>query len=361
MNLVELGWNDYFAALYNEVAKEDNFPGRISREAANSYAAFTESGEFEVEITGRFRHHAEEFGGYPTAGDWVVLKHSEEEGKANLIYVLPRKSYFSRKAVLGGGPAYGEGRTQEQAMAANVDTVFLVNGLDGDCNARRIERYLTIAWNSGASPVVVLNKADASADPGRDLEEIESVALGVPVHLTSALTSEGVDLLRQYTSTGKTIAFLGSSGVGKSTLINSLLGSETLKTGAVREIDKRGKHTTTHRELVLLEGGGVLIDTPGMRTIRPWGNEDGLSQTFSDVEELIQQCRFSNCGHKSEPGCAIQEAIDSGTLDEKRFRNYQKLSRELVIMAVRKEQRARMDVFGKRMKKYQSRKRKKVN
>jgi ribosome biogenesis GTPase / thiamine phosphate phosphatase len=352
MNLIELGWNDFFAAHFNEYEDKELIPGRIVKEFTHSYSVLTDIGEFPAEVTGRFRHEAHAPGDYPAAGDWVLLKPTTTNDKAMIHVRLPRQSFFSRKAVRAGGVGYGPGRTEEQVLAANIDTVFLVAGLDGDCNPRRLERYLMVAWNSGAQPVVVLNKADVCEQRDLVVQEIEAIALGVPVHLTSATGGDGVSELRQYTAVGQTVAFIGSSGVGKSTLINSLIGFERMPTGEVREDDKRGRHTTTHRELIPLPGGGMLLDTPGMREIQAWGDEGGLKRTFEDVEAFTGLCRFRDCRHQGEPGCAIAEAIEAGDLARERFESYQKLKRERKIMAVRKDQRAKMDVFGKRMKKY---------
>jgi ribosome biogenesis GTPase len=232
------------------------------------------------------------------------------------------------------------GKTDEQVLAANIDTVFLVSGLDGDYNVRRLERYVTVAWDSGAVPVIVLNKADLRDDIEEVVEEVESVAFGVPVLALSAAENTGMEQLTEYIKPGKTAAFLGSSGVGKSTLINRLLGEEKLKTTEVREDDQRGRHTTTHRELLLLPEGGIVIDTPGMRELQLWADDEGLSRTFPDIEALFEQCRFRDCTHNSEPGCAVKQALDDGSLDRKRYQNYLKLQKELKHLSTRKDIKA---------------------
>jgi len=226
--------------------------------------------------------------------------------------------------------------TEEQVLSANIDTAFIVSGLDGEYNLRRLERYVSVAWDSGTSPVVLLNKSDLRHDVDEIVSEVESTIIGVPVHSVSALIADSLEILNDYFGKGKTVSFLGSSGVGKSTIINSLLGYDRQKTGEVRESDSRGRHTTTYRELIALPEGGVLIDTPGMREIEIWGEQDGLSKAFDDIEELATRCRFNDCGHGSEPGCAVKEALDSGELDSARYQNYLKLQKELRRLALRK-------------------------
>ena len=250
--------------------------------------------------------------------------------------ILPRKSCFARQP-----PG---GRTEEQVVAANVDTAFIVNALDGGraFNPRRIERYLALAWESGASPVLVLNKIDVCLDVDACIRESETIALGVPIHPVSATEGIGIDLLREHLRKGQTAALLGSSGVGKSALVNALLGADRQETGAVREDDLRGRHTTVCRELILLADGGVIIDTPGMRELRMWGNESSVADTFSDIEELAAQCRFRDCHHQREPGCAIHRAIGQGVLDAGRYDSYLRLQREMAHLARRQDQKARL-------------------
>ncbi|MFL6292373.1 MAG: ribosome small subunit-dependent GTPase A, partial [Thermoanaerobaculia bacterium] len=300
---------------------------RVSTGEAESYA----------DLAGRLRHELEGPGGssgYPAVGDWVAFRPPTGEGRGLIHAVLPRRSKFSRK-VAGN-------RTEEQVVAANVDTLFLVSGLDGDFNPRRIERYLTAAWDSGARPVVVLNKLDRCAEPDRCLLEAEAVARGVPVHRVSAKTGEGCEALLQYLKPGETVSLLGSSGVGKSTLINRLLGREAQRTGDVREGDDRGRHTTTHRELLPLPQGGLLIDTPGLREVQLWEGDQGIESTFADVEELAEGCRFSDCRHRGEPGCAVEEAVARGDLARGRLESYHKLQREQHQLQVKQDELARL-------------------
>jgi len=231
------------------------------------------------------------------------------------------------------------GRTQQQVIAANIDIVFLVSGLDGgrNLNLRRMERYLTLAWNSGARPIIVLNKSDLCPDIESVMRDTEEIAPGVPVHAVSALEKLGLDVLRDYITKGQTAALLGSSGVGKSAIINAMLGTERLQVGAVRESDREGRHTTTQRELILLPGGGAVIDTPGMREIQLRGDEKGLRDAFADIEQLAEHCRFSDCRHDNEPGCAVREAIETGVLHPARFESYRRLQRELRHQAARED------------------------
>ena len=242
-----------------------------------------------------------------------------DPGTAVIHLVLPRKSLFVRKAA-------GTSKT-EQVVAANIDTVFLCMSLNNDFNLRRLERYLAVAWESGAEPVVVLTKADLCADLPQKQREVEAIAMGVDILTTSAMESDGYRQITPYITEGRTVAFVGSSGVGKSTLINRLLGEERLVTDGLRNDDK-GHHTTTHRELLFLPNGAMVIDTPGMRELGMWDAASGVEQTFGDIEELAARCRFRNCSHSGEPGCAVRAAIRSGNLDDGRWLSYQKLKNE---------------------------------
>ncbi len=332
MNLVELGWNSFFEQHFEPFRNGGYVPARVAREHRELYVVYGEQGEFAAKVSGKMRHKAESRSDFPAVGDWVAIEPRLEEGKATISSTLPRKSSFCRKVAWV--------RTEAQVVAANIDTVFLVSGLEGDFNVRRIERYLTVAWESGAKPVILLNKADLCPNVDECIEETRDVAFAVPVHAISALNGQGLEALKEYVVAGSTSALLGSSGVGKSTLINSLLGTENLRVGAVREDDGHGRHVTTWREMVLIPGGGVMIDTPGMRELQLWADKESLEGSFEDITELARACRFTDCQHKTEPGCAIRQALEEGTLDEDRFRSYTKLKKELLYLAVRKDLRA---------------------
>jgi ribosome biogenesis GTPase / thiamine phosphate phosphatase len=339
-NLEELGWNGYFSDALASLKLPDTVPGRVVTIEKDICQVLTEAGEFAAQVSGRFRFEARN-DNYPAIGDWLAVRPLSGEPKAIIHAVLPRKSKFSRQ-YSGGRQLTEGGRTEEQIVAANIDTVFIVNGLDGGrgYSIRRIERYLAVAWASGAAPVIVLNKADLCPDVEPFTREVERAAFGVPVHVVSAVSGAGMDALRQYLVKGSTVALLGSSGVGKSAIINALLGEERLATGEVRQSDHEGRHTTTRRELIILPGGGAVIDTPGMREIHIWGDEEGLDNAFQDISELAQSCRFADCRHDQEPGCAVREALRSGELESKHFKNYLQLQRELRHQLVRQEGKA---------------------
>lgn len=317
MNLIEqYGWNNK----WEEKMLSKGIAGRVLLEHKHLYRVITNEGEWLCSLSGKFKfdHEREAF---PAVGDWVVLEQMPGEEKGIIQEVLPRTSQFSRKVA---------GQTTEiQLIAVNVDYVFLVMSLNYDFNVRRLERYLLAAWDSGATPVVVLTKKDACDDLSYYINEVESVAFGVDVFAVSSVSGEGIEHLAALLSAGKTGALLGSSGVGKSSLINAVSGEEVMAVSDIREDDSKGRHTTTHRELSLLPGGGLLIDTPGMREFQLWDSNEGVSASFSDIEELAEGCRFRDCQHQKEPGCAIHEAISSGTLKEERYRSYVKLLREL--------------------------------
>ncbi|MFD1359777.1 ribosome small subunit-dependent GTPase A [Fictibacillus halophilus] len=331
MNLKSLGWNQTFEEAFKAYENQLLVPGRISVEHKGLYDVLTEHGELLGEITGKIRYNATGRHDYPAVGDWVAVSAVPQEGKAYIHGILPRKSKFSRKAA---GLT-----TEEQIVATNVDTVFLVNALNQDFNLRRLERYLLMAWESGATPVIVLSKADLCEDVQRYMDEVETIAFGVPTFAVSAENGTGLDALSSFIKEGETVALLGSSGVGKSTLANKLFGQEVLKTNDIREEDGKGKHTTTHRELLVLEKGGILIDTPGMRELQLWEGDNSLSQSFQDIEAFAEQCRFRDCTHNNEPGCGVQSAIETGELDEERYNSFLKLQRELAYFARKEDQK----------------------
>ena len=331
--LVAWCWREPLAAAFAAEASEGAAPGRVLAAASGLYTAVTPRGETAAVAAGRLRHRTDSAADLPVVGDWVSVRPAADAaGTAVIEAVLPRRSVFRR----------GAGRLiDEQVLAANVDVAFLVSGLDGDLNLRRIERYLALTWSCGVSPVIVLNKADVSADVmGRRLA-VEAVAPTVPVVVTSALERTGLHDLAPYLATGATAVVLGSSGVGKSTLVNALLGEPRQATAAVRADDARGRHTTTARELIRLPGGTLLIDTPGLRSVDVAGAEDGLTQAFADIEAIAVDCRFSDCGHAHEPGCAVRPAIEDGRLDASRLASLRKLEREAAYAASRNDPIAR--------------------
>jgi ribosome biogenesis GTPase len=331
-DLQALGWNDQFALKFAPYQAQGYQVGRVAVEHRNAYVIYTDQGEITARISGKIRHQTTELQDFPSVGDWVLLDLHPGEEMARIDGILPRSSLFSRKMA--------SSQTQEQVIAANVDTVFLVSGLDGDFNPRRIERYLVLTWESGANPVIVLNKADACPNVEECLAQVEAIAPGIPVLVISAMNHQAMEEVRSHIQPGKTIALLGSSGVGKSTITNSLMGQAIQATQAVREGDSRGRHTTTHRELLRLPTGGLLIDTPGMRELQLWAGDAPLQETFADVEAIALQCRFRDCRHAQEPGCAVQVAIATGMLDSSRFASYQRLQKELSYLHQRQDERS---------------------
>ena len=327
MNLNILGWNDFFAGGFAPHAGRGLLPGRVASVSRHLYRVYTEQDELLAEVSERMRHESSRRD-LPAVGDWVAVSPRGEEKRATICAVLPRKSQFSRRAA-GTGDV-------EQVLAANIDILFIVSGLDHDHNPRRIERYLTLAGESGASPVIVLNKSDLCSDLEQKVREVRAVAGAVPVHVISCTASQGLEQLTAYLGVGVTAALLGSSGVGKSTLVNRILGEEAQRVREVRAGDSRGRHTTTSRELKVIPSGGMLIDNPGMRELRLGTAEEGLGSAFADIDSLAAGCRFSDCRHREEPGCAVRLALEEGALERGRFESYLKLQREIAYQ-VRKE------------------------
>lgn len=321
MSLQCYGWDEYWADTFWKLADNGQEPARICQEQKGAYRLISRFGEVHGEVSGRFRHFASGYDAFPSVGDWVAADILPAEGRAVIHSLLPRKSRFSRK-VAGAV-------VQEQIVAANFDYVFIVNSLNKDFNLRRLERYLTMAWESGAGPVVVLSKKDLCDDPEEKIRQVEAITFGVPIIVTSAVSEEGVAKLREYLKPNKTVAVLGSSGVGKSTLTNLLAGEEVMDIGSIREDDSKGRHTTTFRNLVKLPDGGMIIDTPGMRELQLWESDSGLGGTFEDIETLAGSCRFRDCSHMSEPGCAVVEAVNCGAIPAARLESYRKLKKEL--------------------------------
>lgn len=333
MTLADLGWNDALQREFAAHAENGLVPARVTLQLKGFWEVTTPETARLAECTGKFLNATRSAADMPAVGDWVAIEPRPGDDTRALIHaVMTRRTKFSRKAA-------GE-QNVEQVVAANVDTVFLVSSLDANFNLRRIERYLAAARASGAQPVIVLNKSDLARDAADRRAEVETIASGVPIVVTSALKRGGVKPLRPWLKPHTTVAFLGSSGVGKSTLINELVGEERLVTQEVRDIDGKGRHTTTLRELVISEDGVLIIDTPGMRELQPWQAGDAINDLFADIKELTLRCRFTDCTHGNEPGCAVNAALEDGSLDPVRWQSYLRLARETAFEVRRTDRRS---------------------
>ncbi len=328
MHLFDLGLDAHFAGLVTPSEQESL--GRVVETQKGGALVQTTAGTVWAKPRGRLVHMVGEAEAQPAVGDWVVL-----HGGAQIERILPRRTLLARQQV-------GEGGAEAQLIAANVDVVFLVMALAEDFNVRRLERYLATVWAGGAMPAVVLTKADLCADPARYLAQVRAAAPGVPVVVVSSVTGEGLAEVERLAETGKTVCAVGSSGVGKSTLVNRLMGVDVLATQGVRESDGKGRHTTTSRHLFTLPGGALMIDTPGMRELMPWDAESGVTRIFGDVEDFAAQCRFSDCRHETEPGCAVQAALEGGALTKDRFAAWEKLLREQAFQERRRDVKAQV-------------------
>ena len=338
--LSALGWDSTFAADFAQLAADGLAPARVVAEHRDRYIlAGAHDADISAVLAGRLRHEAQSRAELPAVGDWVVVSRASSADDVTSIHaILPRRTAFARKIA-------GD-ETVAQVVAANVDVAVVVTALPNDVNPRRLERYLAMAWESGAMPIVVLTKADLAEDLGACIAAAQAVAPGVDVIALSSVTGDGVDTLERLLQPGRTAVLLGPSGAGKSTLVNRLLGTERLRTASVRE-DGKGRHTTTHRELVRLRGGGLLIDTPGMRELQLWDADAGLGAAFADIYALAAQCRFRDCQHETEPGCAVLEAVDAGHLAADRLESWRQLQRELAYLARRQDKLAEAEERAK--------------
>ena len=326
------GWSDSLRRDFEPHAQAGLIPGRVVVQHRDSYEVVTGEGELRAKVSGRLLHEARE-AGHPAVGDWVALALNPAEGAATIHAILPRRTAFVRRAA--------DSVQTLQVIAANIDVAFVVTSLNADLNPRRIERALAAAWQSGARPVVVLTKSDLSDDPQGQAAEIALLAAGCPVLTVSAREGIGLDALLAQVAPGETCVLIGSSGVGKSTLVNAFLGEERMATRAIRASDDQGRHTTSHRELVLLPGGGLILDTPGIREVGLIDADEGLGVVFDDIEQLMVTCKFSDCGHVREPGCAVRGALQSGALDPARWASFQKLGAELALVEAKADRIAK--------------------
>jgi ribosome biogenesis GTPase / thiamine phosphate phosphatase len=325
--LEALGWDVAWAAELEQLGEDNLIPARVAAQHRGSFVVWSETGELRAKAAGRL-YYAHDVGALlPAVGDWVAVARPDGES-TTISAILGRRSAFVRKQAGNS--------SEEQVLAANVEAAFLLAGLDDDFSLRRLERYIATAWESGAEPIVVLTKADLSPDVPTAVFEVETVAIGVPVHAISNVTGEGLEAVEAHLRPGRTVVLLGSSGVGKSTLLNRLAGTELMRTAALAA-DGTGRHTTTHRELVQLPTGALVIDTPGLRELQFW--EGDLSAAFEDIDSLAAECRFRDCAHVSEPGCAVLAAVDEGQMELDRLRSWRKFQRELESIAARTDKR----------------------
>ncbi len=333
-SLEDLGWGPFFDQQTEQLQNDGLLPMRVAEEQRGAYVLWSADGAFEAVIPGHMLHEAEGRDDLPAVGDWLLARRLPGEPRAVVERVLGRRSALSRKVA-------GE-RTDEQVMAANIDLIYVVASLNRELNLRRLERYLAVTWDSGATPVLVLNKADLCGDRMEILRNVEAVTPGVEVLLTSAATSEGIEALRSTLARGRTAVFVGSSGVGKSSIINRLLEREAQDVKGIRADDK-GRHTTTVRQMLVVPGGAVIIDTPGLRELQLWDASEGLGKAFADIEDFAAGCGFRDCSHSSEPDCAVQAAIDGRMFDRERLESYRKLQREQTFIAGKKDERLRAE------------------
>lgn len=352
--LTSLGWSSYFESQLG--IYETGFPARVAEKNRGHFKILSTEGEYDAVLSGKYLHASRTNAEYPCVGDWVMVQKKMDQCIIESLF--NRKSAFVRRQKIDGGRKIingivSGGTTQEQILASNIDVVFIVTGLDKNFNHKRIERYLTLALESGAMPVIILSKLDLCEDVEAKLALVESVALGFPIHALSAIEGTGMESLSAYLGMGKTAAFLGSSGVGKSTITNFLLGKHLQDTKATNAQTGKGMHTTTSAQLIQAADGSMILDTPGLREIQLWCDEDTVDTSFSEIVELMDQCKFNNCTHKNEPGCAVKEALTTGELNPDRYERYLKMQKEVAYLEKRKQGvEARLN---KRVKTYEKR------
>lgn len=333
VDLIEqYGWSEVWATAFAPHAHAGHTPGRVILQHRNGYLVVTDAGELQAKASGRLRHEAQETGA-PAVGDWVALSPNPQDGAATIHAVLPRHTAFVRRAA--------DSARRTQILAANIDVAFVVTSMNADLNPRRIQRFLAAAMDSGARPVLVLTKSDLSADPQAEAAQVAALETQTLVLTVSVREGVGLEALRVQVKPGETCVLIGSSGVGKSTLVNAFLNEDRMATQAIRASDDQGRHTTSHRQLIPLPGGGLIIDTPGIREVGLIDAEEGVEAVFDDIEHLMQECRFTNCGHVSEPGCAVQAALADGTLEGSRWAHFQKLKSELAAAGDKAERIAK--------------------
>lgn len=359
MNIEKLrkyGFDDYFNNVYITNINKDgstSFPARIIAQMGEIYTLLTEKGIFEAKVMGKFIYNAKENKDYPVVGDFVIAKDIDSSMMKEIIKVLDRKNTFSRKMPISGGRklhngAIGGGTTEEQVMAANIDYAFILCSLDNNFNISRLERYLLLAKKSKLHIIILLTKLDVCKDYSAYVDKVKEAVNDVEIIGVSSITKQGIDLLWEYIQPEKTVVLLGSSGVGKSTLLNTLFGKEVQKTNEISNHSGKGKHTTTHRQMFIHQSGCMIIDNPGIKELQLWADEKDLELIYSDIIELSNMCKYSNCTHTKEPGCAIKEAIEKGQLSKDRYIRYKKILSEISRLSQRKKEYARINGRGKR-------------
>jgi ribosome biogenesis GTPase / thiamine phosphate phosphatase len=357
MSLEKLGWNTYFQKNFEPYSDSEFLAARVITQHKGNYIVRSEEGDFNSKLSGKFMYNADVKKDYPSVGDWVAIK-SINDTEAIIYAILPRKSYFARKLAISGGRKMKNdiligGNIEEQIIGSNIDITFIVSGLDDNFNIGRIERYITLVLSSGATPVILLNKCDLCVNIPDCIEKINAIAKGIAVHSISVLNNINMNIFDKYLCCGKTVVFLGSSGVGKSTIINYLFGDEIQKTNVISSSNGKGTHTTTSSHLLQHSSGCTVIDTPGIRELQLWADEDILSESFQDIYSLADQCKYRDCKHVKEAGCAVKEAIEGGRLSIERFNSYKSQLKELKTLKDNKKSyyNNRLNKFDKRITK----------